>query len=235
MSKNKNRYETRLRTKKALGSCLLIVGLLFEFRWSAAGSSSLSAQTNEETLVRQLVTAFNGRNISGMLALMDENVEWLTVEGSKVRMETSGKQALRDRMASYFVTCKSCKSSLDWIRKTGTRVLALERATWSTKTGFKSHASLSVYEFKNSKILRVYYFPSDSRSHESDELPDAKTLESFFTAGGRAEDYRHGIYNLRNPKHEDRKKGEHPGFRSSTGISVQPFSPHLSFRRRPGY
>jgi hypothetical protein len=37
----------------------------------------------------------------------------------------------------------------------------MERASWSGKNRAKSQRSLSVYEFRNGKILRVYYFPAE--------------------------------------------------------------------------
>ena len=35
----------------------------------------------------------------------------------------------------------------------------MERSTWQGKPGKKSQASLSVYEFRNGLITRVYYYP----------------------------------------------------------------------------
>lgn len=119
------------------------------------------AQAEHKTRVREFVAAFNTRNIEAMLAAVDENVQWLSVNAAKVTMETEGKQALRESMERYFRSCPSCKSSLERVQESGSRVTAMERATWSGKNGLKSQTSLSVYEFSNGKILRVYYFPAD--------------------------------------------------------------------------
>ncbi len=112
-----------------------------------------------EKQVRAFVDAFNARDIDAMLTLADENVQWLMVDGAKISIETEGKAALRESMARYFRSCPSCKSSLEWTQKAGSRVTAMERASWSGKSGAKSQKSLSVYEFRGDKILRVYYFP----------------------------------------------------------------------------
>jgi hypothetical protein len=119
-----------------------------------------------EKQVRAFIEAFNARDIDGMLALADENVQWLTVDGAKISVETEGKAALRESMVRYFRGCPSCKSSLEWIQRAGSRVTAMERASWSGKSGPKSQSGLSVYEFRGGKILRVYYF-----SAEVDKLP----------------------------------------------------------------
>jgi hypothetical protein len=124
-------------------------------------SSKATAQPEPEILVREFVAAFNARNIDAMLAAVDENIQWLSISEAKVSIEAEGKNALRESMERYFRSCPSCKSSLEQIQKSGSRVTAMERARWSGKNGLKSQAGLSVYEFRNGKILRVYYFPAD--------------------------------------------------------------------------
>ncbi len=124
-------------------------------------TAKTQAQAEHETRVREFVAAFNSRNIDAMLGAVDENVQWLSVNEAKVTIETEGKNALGESMERYFRSCPSCKSSLEWLQKSGSRVTAMERASWSGKIGLKSQASLSVYEFRNGKILRVYYFPAD--------------------------------------------------------------------------
>jgi len=130
-------------------------------------TGSVNAQADHEAGVREFVAAFNTRNIGAMLRAVDENVQWLSVNEAKVTIETDGKNALRESMERYFRSCPSCKSSLEWVKKSGSRVTAMERATWSGKSGLKSQTSLSVYEFRNGKILRVYYFPAEVDANPS--------------------------------------------------------------------
>ena len=127
---------------------------------------AVNSSVEPERQVREFVEAFNARNIDVMLTLADENIQWLILDGAKVSVETEGKAALRESMVRYFRSCPSCKSSLEWIQRAGSRVTAMERASWSGKTGAKSQRSLSVYEFRGDKILRVYYF-----SAEVDSVP----------------------------------------------------------------
>lgn len=125
----------------------------------------VNSSIDQEKRVREFVEAFNARNVDAMLELADERVQWLSVDGASVSVETEGKAALRESMGRYFRSCPSCKSSLEWIQSAGARVTALERASWSGKSGAKSQSSLSVYEFRGGKILRVYYFPAEVDAH----------------------------------------------------------------------
>ena len=125
-------------------------------------SGKANIQAEHERLVREFVAAFNSRNIEGMLGVVDDNIQWLSINAANVTIETEGKKALRESMERYYRGCPSCKSSLEWVQKSGSRLTAMERATWQGKSGgLKSQAGLSVYEFRNGKILRVYYFPAD--------------------------------------------------------------------------
>ena len=125
----------------------------------AQAPTSSAPVTDQETAVRRFVDAFNARDIDAMLAAADDGIEWASVDGPKVTIETSGKGALRDSMQKYFAQCPSCKSSLEWTKASGSRVAARERASWTSASGPRAQTSLSVYEFRAGKIARVYYFP----------------------------------------------------------------------------
>jgi hypothetical protein len=116
---------------------------------------------DREKLVREFVEAFNAREIEKMLELADEGIQWLSIDGVKISVETEGKKALRDSMEKYFRDCPTCKSSLEWVQIAGSRVTAKEKASWMSKNGPREQSGLSVYELRNGKVLRVYYFPAD--------------------------------------------------------------------------
>ncbi len=129
-----------------------------------------SAPDASERQVRAFVDAFNTRNIDGMLALASDAVQWLSVDGAKVGVETEGKDALRASMTKYFQQCPSCKSDLVWLKTAGSRVTALERANWTNRAGVAvSQTSLSVYELKDGRIVRVYYFPAERDAPRLDQ------------------------------------------------------------------
>ncbi len=117
-------------------------------------------KTNEQR-VRDYVSAFNKHDIDTMLGMVSDDIQWLSVAGDKITVETQGKAKLRESLAAYFKSTPSVKSELEWARVTASRVAALERAAWQGKSGPKSQASLSVYEFSGSLISRVYYYPAE--------------------------------------------------------------------------
>jgi len=47
------------------------------------------------------------------------------------------------------------------VQAAGSRVTALERATLGGGGAQRAQLSLSVYEFKDGRIARVYYFPAE--------------------------------------------------------------------------
>lgn len=149
------------KAKITLPLCLAILAMTVvalaspEFRQTGSAS-------DQEKRVRAFVEAFNARNIDAMLELADENIQWMIIDGAKVSVETEGKAALRESMGRYFKSCPSCQSSLEWVQVAGSRVTAMERASWTSKNLARSQKSLSVYEFSGTKILRVYYFPAEA-------------------------------------------------------------------------
>ena len=74
--------------------------------------SALSIDDREKQ-VREFVEAFNTRKIEKMLELADESIQWLSIDGLKISVETEGKKALRDSMEKCFRDCRTCQSSLE--------------------------------------------------------------------------------------------------------------------------
>lgn len=130
-------------------------------------SSPVLAQTknsmsDKEKQVREFVAAFNSRNLEAMLELAAEDIQLFSLNKTKIITDADSKKTLRESMECYFRSCASCKSSLEWVKSKGERVVAYEIATWKDKNGeLKNLKGLSVYEFKNMKISGVYYFPSE--------------------------------------------------------------------------
>ncbi|MEJ0089486.1 MAG: nuclear transport factor 2 family protein [Limisphaerales bacterium] len=126
-----------------------------------ATPASFAADTpaSNEQRVRDYVAACNKREVDTMLSMVADDIQWLTVTGDKITVETQGKPQLRASMEAYFKSTPSAKSELEWVQATASRVAALEHASWQGKSGPKSQASLSVYEFRGGLISRVYYYP----------------------------------------------------------------------------
>lgn len=143
----------------------LLISLLSVFALACSShipnkTRSNVSDTNVQT-VENFVQAFNERNLEGMLALVAEDVQWLSIDGQKLSTETTNKTELSIAMQDYFSGCESCRSNIKNINSNKNWVCATETASWNSKTGSKSQSSFSVYEFENGLIKRVYYFPSE--------------------------------------------------------------------------
>ena len=126
---------------------------------ATAKSIAAEAQPSNEQRVRDYVAAYSKRDVDTMMGMVTDDVQWLSVVGDKITVETQGKAKLRESMTAYFKSNPTAKSQLEWAQATASRVAALERASWEGKAGAKSQSSLSVYEFRGGLISRVYYYP----------------------------------------------------------------------------
>lgn len=141
---------------------LLLIFVASYLSFESVANARTFSIDDQEKQVREFVAAFNTRSLDKMLEMVDDGIQWLSVNGTKISVETEGKTALKESMEKYFQECPSCKSSLEWVQTAGSRVTAKERASWAGKNGPREQSSLSVYEFKSGKIIRIYYFPGES-------------------------------------------------------------------------
>src|SRR5882672_9315509 len=89
-------------------TCFLLLALLF----GMASSRSLAADEpkSNEQRVREYVTAANKREVEKMLSMVTDDIQWLSVAGDKISIETQGKIKLRESMAAYFKSTPSARS-----------------------------------------------------------------------------------------------------------------------------
>jgi hypothetical protein len=128
---------------------------------SGAWCSQAEEPPDREATVRAFVAAFNAHDVEQMIAYVVDDVEWLSIDGRRVVVEAEGKSALKQGMTEYFASCPTCRSELVSVIAAGSRVATLERPTWESRDGPQSQQALAVYEFRESRISRVYYFPSE--------------------------------------------------------------------------
>lgn len=156
----------------ALVSLALLSGLLGA--WNAVAPAQEEQDAARKEFVQDFVQAFNERDLDGLLAMTHEDVEWLNVSGATIAPEAKGQLALGESLESYFNACPSCSSTLEWIQVGGSRVVALERASWASNGGRASQVSVAVYEFEHDVIRRVYYFPADAAPASDEPAVGAK-------------------------------------------------------------
>lgn len=130
------------------------------FLWASFIHEKESGSSLERT-VQRFVEAFNQRDSDAMAELVADDVTWLNVSGQEVVVQVTGRRELVTSMNVYFDSCPTCRSELSEIITTPGRVSAVEIASWQGESGSMSQRSISVYEFSQGMIQRVYYFPSE--------------------------------------------------------------------------
>lgn len=138
---------------------IIVAGLLLGLL-QGAPSIAGDPPRSSEAIVRAYTAAFNRHDIDAMLALAHMEIEWLSIDGSKAAVETSGKEALRTSMASYFGSNPTTKSVLEAVMADGPFIVARERAEWMSKDGPRAQRSVAVYELRDGLIRRVWYYPA---------------------------------------------------------------------------
>ncbi len=138
----------------------MIFAIMLLLLCSPCAHAQESVASNVPT-VERFIAAFNAHDSAAMGALVADDVAWLTIAGEEVVVEVKGKSELVTSMNAYFESCPTCQSELSGIISTPDRVSAIEIASWQSKSGSKSQRSISVYEFAEGMIQRVYYFPSE--------------------------------------------------------------------------
>jgi len=121
--------------------------------------TSAISPTNNEAVMRKFEAAFNNHDVAAMTALVAQNVQWLSVNGDKLAVETNGKAELEKWLKGYFQSCPSCRSEFEALMIAGSYVTVREKAMWESKSGPKVQRSLGVYELRDGLIQRVWYYP----------------------------------------------------------------------------
>ena len=148
--------------KKAVIPLLVLYRITLLFCLSTfmnpANGADATVVKNQAQIVYGYIAAFNARDINAMLEMVTDDVQWLSIDGDKITVEAKSKEVLRTTMVEYFESCVSCRSRLAHTFSTSSRVSGLEVASFETSTGVQEQGSVSLYEFSNGLIKRVYYF-----------------------------------------------------------------------------
>jgi hypothetical protein len=111
-------------------------------------------------VVAAFVAAYNRHDVPALLALTDSAIVWLTIAGDSVQVETRGHDQLRASLESYFRSVPTTRSAIDGMTTLGPWVSVRERAHWQGASGPRSQAALAVYEVREGRVRRVWYYPA---------------------------------------------------------------------------
>jgi hypothetical protein len=135
------------------------MALTFYFFAFILSRTVLCAGSSSE-VVERFVSSFDDHDVPAVLALVHPEVEWLSVNGSEVSVESRGVAALESAITSYFRSCPTCRASVEVSSVNGPFVTAIETATWESGGFTRSQSSTSVYEIVGGQVLRVWYYPA---------------------------------------------------------------------------
>ncbi|MDJ0906861.1 MAG: nuclear transport factor 2 family protein [Woeseiaceae bacterium] len=144
-----------MRKTRVLLLVSLVLGPLSGFPQASDLGSTLA-------VVREFLDAFNAHDAAAMSAMVADDVQWLSVRGSEISIELEGRAALVAAMGEYFTSCPTCRSEIKGQMSSSERVSVVEVASWVGSKGPRSQQSIAVYEFSDSLIQRIYYFPEEA-------------------------------------------------------------------------
>jgi len=114
-----------------------------------------------KSIISEHIRAFNAGDVEAMAEMQHPDIEWLSVSGTKLSVEVSGREALSKNMTEYFKSPTKVTGQLRGWSINMPYVSVTETASWTSKDGSEtSQSSLTVYELDNNLIRRVWYYPA---------------------------------------------------------------------------
>ncbi len=108
------------------------------------------------------VEAFNRHDVAAMIAQAAPDVRWHSLAGDSLVTETVGRAALERELTSCFRSYPTVRSTRSVVSSNGPYVAGRELVQWEQNGVRKSQASLRVYEIRDSRVRRVWYYPAVS-------------------------------------------------------------------------
>jgi hypothetical protein len=128
----------------------------------AAGPAQAQHTTPEMAIVRSALVAYNQHDAAATAAHYAEDMVWfgIGVDG-KQSVEGEGRAAVEKWLATYFKSLPDVRAEIANLTQAGAHVSFLERVTWTAKDGSRrAQSALGVYEVRDGKIKRAWYFPA---------------------------------------------------------------------------
>lgn len=125
---------------------------------SICGSGAIAGETADA--VNGLMAAFNAHDVEAMREFWADDIVWYDVDGDRMTASVSGAAALETGMQDYFRAFPDVRSTLSGAHESGPYLIGVEVATWTSKNGPRSQSGPVVYEVRDQKIKRVWYYPA---------------------------------------------------------------------------
>lgn len=124
---------------------------------------TLSNEHSSEALIKLLqdqFDAYNQRDIDRLVNNVTDDFKWYSLTADELLVETSGKASFRKSMQNYYDSRpQNIHSVIESYTVDGNRISFKEVVSRQTKDGKSiSSSAMGIYEFKNGKIYRAWYF-----------------------------------------------------------------------------
>ena len=159
MKRVRTNHRRIIRQVLILQLCLL---LMAGVNWrSARGEDAEASQSKVPKPVRALIEAFNAHSPEKMAQVMASDIEVYYVDAKgKTAKASDNAETLVGEMKGYFRALPDVKSHIDSHMVTGRYISVNERVEWTRESKKVTQYSLSVYEIREEKIKRVWYYPA---------------------------------------------------------------------------
>jgi hypothetical protein len=123
--------------------------------------ASAACAGEARTTVRALTDAFNKHDIDGMRTYWSADLVWYDVDGDQISVVAKGVDAMDAGMRDYFKAYPDVRSTLSRLAENGPYVTGVETARWTSKGAAREQSSVVVYEIRDAKVRRVWYYPAE--------------------------------------------------------------------------
>ncbi len=137
----------------------LVIACLSAALVSIACAPRQVGPTNIERTM-QFVAAYNEQDVQAMIAMVTEDVRWMSVAGASINIEASGRSVLEAGMENYFLQKNPSPSRMRSLVSSGNYVLGVEEVTRRAGDDRPGQCSAVIYEFQDTLIRDVWYFPA---------------------------------------------------------------------------
>lgn len=105
------------------------------------------------------VDAYNKGDVKRLVDNVSDDFKWFYITADTLLLEVSGKENFRKSMEQYFSAGHNSISSIEESAVDGNRISFKEVVHYKNKKGETVSASaMGIYELKDDKIFRVWYF-----------------------------------------------------------------------------
>ena len=131
-------------------------------------SFAAHAEISSTELVDSYFKAYNAHNVDRMLAMVTDDVRWMSVDGNSIALEADGKESLGVAMNAHFARSPSTRSEMRDISALGDFVTVIEAAMRDSDAATRSQCAITVYQFSEGLIANVWYYAAQPCEQTAD-------------------------------------------------------------------